>query len=132
GGPLCAPPRATLPNSSLARAAAREGELAVRTALGAGRLRLFRQLLTESVVLSLAGGIAGLLIAIWGSDALVALQPSGIPRIGEVRVDGTVVAFTAIVAVLTGLLFGSIPALQITRDTLVGALKESGRSALAG
>ena len=82
-------------------------------------------------MLSLAGGIAGLLIAIWGSDALVALQPAGIPRIGEVRVDASVIAFLAIVAVLTGLLFGSIPAVQITRGALVGALKESGRSALA-
>ncbi len=119
-------------NLTLARAVAREGELAVRAALGAGRLRLIRQLLTESIVLSLAGGIAGLLIAIWGSDALVALQPAGIPRIGEVRVDASVIAFSAIVAVLTGLLFGSIPAVQITRGALVGALKESGRSALAG
>jgi putative ABC transport system permease protein len=119
-------------NLTLARSAAREGELAVRSALGAGRLRLVRQLLTESVVLSIAGGVAGLLIAIWGSDALVTLQPAGIPRIGEVRVDGSVVAFTAIVAVVTGLLFGSIPAFQVTRVALVGALKEGGRNALTG
>ena len=119
-------------NLTLARAAARESELAVRTALGAGRGRLIRQLLTESVLLSLGGGICGLLLAWWGSDALVNLQPEGIPRLGEVRVDATVAAFAGLVAMLTGLLFGSIPAFQVTRGALVGALKEGGRGAMTG
>jgi putative ABC transport system permease protein len=119
-------------NLMLARAAAREGELAVRAALGAGRGRLIRQLLTESVILSMAGGICGVLLAWWGSDALVNLQPEGIPRLGEVRVDTTVAAFAAAVSMLTGLLFGSIPAIQMTREVLVGALKEGGRGAMTG
>ncbi len=123
---------ANVANLTLARAAAREGELAVRTALGAGRGRLVRQLLTESLLLSLIGGVCGLLLAWWGSDALVGLQPAGIPRLGEVGIDGTVIGFAAIAAVTTGLLFGSIPALQVTRVGLVGALKEGGRGALTG
>jgi putative ABC transport system permease protein len=123
---------ANVANLTLARAAAREGELAVRTALGAGRARLIRQLLTESVLLSLAGGLCGLLLAWWASDALIGLQPAGIPRLGEVGIDSTVIGFSAIVAIATGLLFGSVPAFQVTRGALVGALKEGGRGALTG
>ena len=115
-------------NLTLARAAAREGELAVRTALGAGRLRLFRQLLTESVILSVGGGVLGLLLAWWGTDALVGLKPEGIPRLGEVRVDAGVAVFAAIISLLSGLLFGSIPAIQVTRGALLGALKDGGRT----
>ena len=123
---------ANVANLTLARAAAREGELAVRTALGAGRGRLIRQLLTESILLSLAGGGCGLLLAWWASDALVGLQPAGIPRLGEVRVDSTVIGFSVLIALATGVLFGSVPAFQVTRGRLVGALKEGGRGALTG
>jgi len=123
---------ANVANLLLARAAARETELAVRTALGAGRARLVRQLLTESVVLGTLGGAAGLLLALWGSAFLVALQPEGIPRLEEVRVDGTVILFTAGMALLTGLLFGLIPAAQVGRGSLAASIREGGRGALSG
>jgi putative ABC transport system permease protein len=121
---------ANVANLLLARAVAREPELAVRTALGAGRARLMRQLLTESLVLGAAGGCAGLLIASWGSDLLVSLQPEGIPRLNEVGIDSDVVAFTMLVSLLTGIIFGALPALQMTRGTLALSLKEGGRGNL--
>src|SRR5918993_761737 len=102
-------------NLLLARAAVRESEIAVRTALGAGRSRLVRQLLTESVILGVIGGGLGLLAAVWGIEALLKLEPQGIPRLGEVGVDPRVIAFTMGLAILTGLLFGLVPAFQSTR-----------------
>jgi putative ABC transport system permease protein len=119
-------------NLLLARVAAREGELAVRTALGAGRSRLMFQLLTESLALSLLGGAAGILLAAFSLDALLALQPAGVPRLGEVRVDRAVVAFASLLSVITGLLFGVFPALQMTRRPTAESLREGSRGVLAG
>jgi putative ABC transport system permease protein len=120
---------ANVANLVLARAVARETELAVRTALGAARWRLVRQLLTESLLLGIVGGAAGLLIASWGSgsDLLVSLEPEGIPRLREVGIDRSVVVFTMGVSMLTGVFFGVIPALQMTRGSVQESLKEGGR-----
>ena len=114
-------------NLMLARAAAREKEIAIRTALGARAWDLVRQLLTESLVLSLLGGALGLLLAWWSVRGIVALNPSNLPRVTELRVDGTVIFVTFAVAVMTGLLFGLVPALHSTRRSLHVMLKEGGR-----
>jgi putative ABC transport system permease protein len=114
-------------NLLLARAAVRERELALRAALGAGRQRLLRQMLTESALLSLLGGGGGLLLAWWGVRALRVLDPGGLVRLDQVSLDGRVLSFTLGVSLLTGVLFGLAPALQSSRLNLNQALKEGGR-----
>jgi predicted permease len=119
-------------NLLLARAAARETELALRAALGAGRRRLVRQLLTESLVLAVLGGVAGVLLASASLGPLLALQPEGVPRLAEVRIDRSVMAFAAALSVLTGLLFGLFPAWHATATSTAQTLREGSRGLLAG
>ena len=118
---------ANVANLLLARAAAREKEVAIRAALGASRARLIRQHLTESIVLAVIGGAIGLLIAFWMVDLLVSFAPTGTPRIEEVAIDPIVLAFTSGIAVLTGVAFGLAPALLASRTNFNSALKEGGR-----
>jgi putative ABC transport system permease protein len=123
---------ANVANLMLARATARSREIAIRVAMGASRLRIIRLLLIESLWLASAGGLAGLLIAWWGIDTLVALSPSNLLRTSGVGVDANVIWFTLAVAFLSGLLFGLAPALQFSRPALNESLKDGGRGATAG
>ena len=123
---------ANVANLFLARAATREREIAIRTALGASRFQIVRQLLLETLLLALLGGAAGLLLAWWSTDVLVALGPSDLPRLDQVRVNGAVVAFTFGIACLTSLLFGLIPALQASRPEVEQSLKEAARGSTGG
>ncbi len=124
---------ANLANLSLARGTAREREVAIRSSLGAGRWRLVRQFLTESVVLSVIGGTLGLVLGYLTMLGLkLALPPFALPREAIVAMDGRVLLFTLALAVLTGILFGLAPAIQATRPDLAGSMKEGGRGASAG
>jgi putative ABC transport system permease protein len=119
---------ANLANLLLARAAAREKEIAIRAALGASRVRLARQVLTESLLLSLLGGAGGILLASNGLSLLTTLHPANLPRLGEIQLDGTVLAFTLAACLLTSILFGIVPALEAARTELNETLKETGRT----
>ena len=123
---------ANVANLLLARSAARQREVAIRQSLGAGRLRLVRQVLAESVCLAFVGGAAGLLLASWGVRLLVKLAPASLPRTTEIGVNGSVLLFTLGTCVLVGLLFGAVPALHASRPHLADTLKDAARGSSAG
>lgn len=115
-------------NLMLARATMQTRDVAVRTALGASRTRIIRQLITEGVVLAVAAGMVGVLLAWWGVGLLVAKAPAALPRMADIALDWRALVFTLVISVLTGLLFAIAPALQITAGNLQSALREGGRS----
>jgi len=119
-------------NLLLARATGREREMAVRSALGASRSRLMRQVMIESVLIAVLGAVAGLLVANWGLSLLLALHPAGLPRLADIRIDGTVLGFTLGACVLTALLFGLIPAIQAVQLNLNDTLKDAARGSSEG
>jgi putative ABC transport system permease protein len=123
---------ANVANLQLARADLRRREVAVRTALGAGRGHIISQLLTESVLLSLSGAAAGLAVAWAGLQIAVTLRPANLPRLDETTLDAPVLAFTALLAIVTGLMFGLLPALQLSRPDVTGVLRDGGRTGTAG
>src|SRR5438477_637404 len=120
---------ANVANLLLARSAARQKEIAIRAARGASRTRVLRQMLTESILLSAIGGIAGLVLSIWLTDLLMSMLPEGSPRLEQIGIDYRVLTFALGVSALTGVLFGIVPALQASKLDVISALKEGGRGA---
>ena len=123
---------ANVANLQLARADLRRREVALRAALGAGQRQIVAQLLTESVLLSVAGAAAGLAVAWAGLQVVLTLRPANLPRLDETSLDGTVLLFTALLAIVTGVLFGLLPAMQLARPDVTGVLKDGGRTGTAG
>ena len=119
---------ANVANLLLARGAARQKEIAIRAAMGASRTRVLRQMLTESILLSAIGGIAGLLLSLWLTQVLMSMLPEGAPRLEQIGIDYRVLTFALVVSALTGILFGIVPALQASKLDVTSALKEGGRS----
>jgi putative ABC transport system permease protein len=120
---------ANVANLLLARSAVRQKEIAIRAAMGASRTRVLRQMLTESILLSAIGGIAGLVLSIWLTDVLMSMLPEGAPRLAHIGIDYRVLTFALVVSALTGILFGIVPALHASKLDVTSALKEGGRGA---
>src|SRR5215471_1135230 len=123
---------ANVANLQLARGAARQKEMAIRSAIGAGRFRLLRQWLVESTGLAVTGGVAGLLLAAWATQGLVALGPTNVLSVNEVRVDWRVLVFNLTLSLVTGVLFGLAPAIQFSKPDLIEALKAGSRTSSDG
>ncbi|HST20728.1 MAG TPA: ABC transporter permease [Blastocatellia bacterium] len=119
---------ANVSNLLLAKGAARRKEMAIRSALGASRGRLISQMFTESALLALLGAGAGILLAVWGMDILISLNPGDIPRLADARIDGRVFAFTLMLSILTAFVFGIVPALFASKPDLQEAIKETGQT----